>query len=200
MASETEICNMALCELGVTRFISGIHPSDGSEEGDVLSMLYTPSLEHVLRDMMPRFATKRKSLALVDEELVTNWEYCYSYPNDCLRIQQIVTTAARMPRSDESVAFEVANYNDKRVILTDQENAEVIYTSKITDPNLWDPMFVTAFINFLASRAAMPLGHGELANNLLQAYYALSSQAQSVALNESNAGELPMGGFESARQ
>ncbi len=199
MPSQVEYGNMALSELGITRYVSSISPSDGSKEADTLSLHFAPALDMALREIMPRFATKRKALALLGEELVTNWGYCYSYPTDCVRLHGIVSPSTRQPRLDESVPFEVANYNDARVVLTDEADAEIMYTARVDDTGLWDPQFGMAFVNLLASRVAVPLAHAELANNMLQSYYALAAQAWATSANESNPGVQPAGGFEASR-
>lgn len=199
MPSQVEYCNMALSELGITRYVSSISPSDGSKEADTLSLHFAPALDMALREIMPRFATKRKALALVGEDLVTNWTYCYSYPTDCVRLHGIVSPYTRQPRLDESIPYEVANYDDERVILTDEADAEIIYTALVTNPTLWDPTFGMAFTNLLASRVAVPLAHAELANNMLQNYYSLAAQAWATSANESNPGPQPAGGIEAYR-
>ena len=191
---------MALSELGITRFISSIKPSDGSTEADVLALHYDNSRDSYLRDFTPRFARFRKKLALVGQDLVTNWAYTYAYPSDCLRVYMLPIAGIREPRLDQSVSYEKANLDGSIVIHTDQEDAEIIYTARVTDTEMFDPMVTMAIANLLGSRAGMPLtANGAIANNLLQAYYALASNACAADLNESNPGPPPMSATEASR-
>jgi len=200
MSSPVDICNMALSELGITRFISSIDPSDGSLEADVCAIHYPAARDHFLREFPFRWSTSRISLALIGSDLVTNWGYVYAYPSDCLRILELVTTATRTPTLSQSIPYEIGNYLGSKVIFTDMALAEVVYTVRVTDTTMFDPMCVTALVNLLASRCAMPLAtNGGLANNLLQAYYALANQAWAADRNESNPGPQPMSETEAYR-
>ena len=199
MSSPVDICNMALSELGITQFISSIDPSDGSTQADVCAIHYPAARDHFLREFPFRWSTSRKLLALIGSDLVTNWSYVYAYPTDCLRVLELVTTATRTPRLSQSIPYEVGNYLGSKAIFTDLALAEIVYTMRVTDTSMFDPMCVTALANLVGSRCAMPLAHGELANNLLQAYYALSAQAWAVDRNESNQGVQPIGETEAFR-
>jgi hypothetical protein len=112
------------------------------------------------------------------------WRYSYAYPSDCLKARYILpvvpTTGVQVPfttadnmvmpgySDNVSVKFVVATDTDTlgnrvRVILTNLSQATLVYTSRITDPNLWDPSFVQAatsylgawFVNALARNAAL---------------------------------------------
>lgn len=199
MASEVGICNMALSELGIAKFISSVNPSDGSAEGNACAVHYETARDQALVEIGPRWATQRKFLSPVGTKLVTNWGYVYGYPSDCLNVQGIALPGMRLPRLENSIPYEVANYNGSQVILCDIPDAEVIYTSRVTNTGLYDAQFTFALANLLGSRIAMPLAHGDLANSLLQAYYALAAQAGTKSQNEANPGEQPMGSIEASR-
>jgi hypothetical protein len=113
------------------------------------------------------------------------WTYSYAYPSNCLKARYILPVSAvsgsggvpfttadnnapPMYGQDIAVRFLVgtdtdANGNDVRVILTNMSQAEMVYTKRITDPNLWDASFVQAatsylggwFVNALARNAAL---------------------------------------------
>jgi len=48
-------------------------------------------------------------------------------------------------------------YNQQTVILTNQQNATLVYTALIDSPQLWDPLFRQAVIQVLAAKCASPL-------------------------------------------
>lgn len=190
---------MGLSELGISQFISSINPSDGSQASNVCSKHYETARDQALTDIGPRWATNRKALALVGETLVSNWGYVYQYPSDCLNIHLLVVPGTRQPLLGQSIPYEVANYNGSIAILCDQPDMEIIYTSRVTNTGLFDAKFCFALANLIGSRAAVPLAKGELAQSLLQGYYALASEASARSQNEANAGEPPISGLEAFR-
>lgn len=48
-------------------------------------------------------------------------------------------------------------YGNQRVILTNQENAILVYVSQVIDPNVMDPLFIDAWANILGARLGMAL-------------------------------------------
>ena len=107
------------------------------------------------------------------------WRYEYSWPADCLDaryilpmlhraegvIQPPLTTGPVTQVRDNRtppIKFLVAGDRDVdgnalKVILTNQPVAQLIYTGKITDPNVWDAHFVDAMIGRLAQRICFAL-------------------------------------------
>ena len=58
---------------------------------------------------------------------------------------------------------------DQRVILTDQQSATLAYCKRVTDPNTFDTLFQSAFIQLLAATVAVSLtGQKELASDLIK--------------------------------
>ena len=43
------------------------------------------------------------------------------------------------------------------VILTNQQNASLVYTAMISEPNIWDPLFRQAVVSLLAAKTAMAI-------------------------------------------
>ena len=75
--------------------------------------------------------------------------------------------------------------SDQRVILTNQEFATLSYVRQITDPNVMDPLFQTAWINLLGSALAMALiGDKKRANDLLSITNRSIELARSIDGNE----------------
>jgi hypothetical protein len=50
-----------------------------------------------------------------------------------------------------------AAYTQQTVILTNQQNASMVYTSLVDQPSVWDPLFRQAVIQVLAAKCATPL-------------------------------------------
>ena len=152
MASEVEICNLALSHIGASATISSL--SEQSEEAFHCNLLYADLRDAVLRAHPWVFTTRHIALSDVGDP-PGNWLYRYSYPNDCLVAREILQTAV----PGDSIPFEVAlgdAYNS-RVILTDLDDAILIYTYKVTNPLVFDPLFVQALSWRLAAELCMPL-------------------------------------------
>jgi hypothetical protein len=152
MASEVDICNLALSHIGGDATISSL--SEQSEEAFHCNLLYPDLRDAVLRAHPWAFTTRHIALSDVGSP-PGNWLYRYSYPSDCLVAREILQTTV----AGDPIAFEVAlgdAYNSL-VILTDLEAATLIYTHKVTNPLVFDPLFVQALAWRLAGELSMPL-------------------------------------------
>lgn len=73
----------------------------------------------------------------------------------------------------------------QRVILTNQEFATLMYVKQITDPNVMDTLFQTAWINLIASGMCMALkGDKGFANGLIKEVNDAIEQARAIDGNE----------------
>jgi len=189
MASEITICNRALSNLGVQRITS---LSEGTKQARECNLHYAEVRDELLQEFEWPFATKRAELALLSETQ-SGWDYAYAYPNDCLVARRIYD-ASTGDNTDNlevkpTIPFEVAlsESETKKVVLTDQEDAELIYTKKVTAPGLFPPDFTTALILKLSSVLAMPLRQKEaLSASMFNLYQRVVSQAKANLANESN--------------
>ena len=78
-----------------------------------------------------------------------------------------------------------ANGNQIRVILTNKNSANLVYTARITDPNLWDSAFVECAIATLAAWICEPLsGNNALSAKSIQLAGALINAARLSDANE----------------
>lgn len=118
------------------------------------------------------------------------WAYSYAYPNNCLRpcwiIPQFATGMAGVPITTAvtggvptywngpAVRYRVAidqddDGNDIKVILTNQEDAILVYVKQVTNPDIWDMQFQQAMVAALAGRIVFSLtGDKDLANAKLK--------------------------------
>ena len=75
--------------------------------------------------------------------------------------------------------------SSQRIILTNQEYAVLAYIRRVTDPNVFDDLFLEAYVNILGARLAMALtGDKTLANQLISLANASIVEARSVDGNE----------------
>jgi hypothetical protein len=180
MASEVDIVNRALITIGAQSTVSSIRPSDGSPEASVAAILFDPTRDSLLRAATWNFARKQTFLAQLKSASDTNptipqpWQYEYGYPSDCIKCRYILNAVAQSQTSSvplmsavgnvgvsvdygHPVKFEIATDTDAsgnptRVILTNQYQAQLVYTARITNPDIWDAEFQEAMVMSLSAK------------------------------------------------
>jgi hypothetical protein len=184
-SSEVKICNMALGRIGQSIFIDSL--TERSQAANVCSVFFESCRDAVLADFPWNFATARAVLANLGTP-PTNWSYRYALPSDCLTAWYLVINGLREPKANERIPFEVAEENDVRVLYTDQPEAELVYTKRVTNPNLFSPQFVIAFSWLLGSEISMPMSAASgLGDKAFKMYQFTISQAQATSLREGQA-------------
>lgn len=182
MASVTDIYNQALANLGVTRYVSDT--TDQTLEAEVCNQWYEQVRDELLRSADWPFARRRVALALVADG-PDHWAYQYRYPSDCLFLRALVVDGIRNPRTDQRTEFEVASDATARVIWTDMESSSAIYTKRISDTTLFDPLFTAALAWGLSARIAMPLSVDARLSQMASQQYSMAVQrALAAAFNE----------------
>lgn len=191
--NEVDICNQALSHLGVNNIQAITEPS---KEARQCKLFYPIARDAALEAHDWDFARKRLLLAL-STATVTDWNFVYQYPTDCLKARKIldetgaytgtvldIETDLYAPTGQ--VEFECAVIENSRVILTDKEIAELVYTMKITDANLFSPMFINSLALILAANLAVPLkGKSDLQKSFLQQYQLQVASAKAADANQS---------------
>jgi hypothetical protein len=156
VASIVDICNLALSHLGNRASVVSISPVDGSVESDYCARFYQIARDEILEIGDWTFARTRAALV----QLVTNpsstWDYAYALPSDCLVPRRLVT-GETYNHEDDSRDFSV----EGSTLLTNLEDAELIYTRPIEDPTRFSPGFVIATSYKLAAYLAGPVLRGD---------------------------------------
>ena len=153
MASEVQIARLALQHIGDRFDINSL--TENSPEAEQVNLVFSDVRDMVLREHPWKFARKYTSPAQLSGTAPGNWDYMYAYPSDAMRIIRIVN-----PLGDNQppIRFEVArNGDDVRVILTNESEPTFEYTSRVTDPQQFDPQFVIALSYRLAQYIAIPI-------------------------------------------
>lgn len=141
--SQIAICNSALMKLGDLNILSMI---DASKSAKLCNQFYDTTRDAVLRLHPWNCAIHRKELAASSETPAFEFSYAYPLPSDpyCLRVLS-------MESSDYEYVIEGRN------LLTNESSCKIKYIKKITDPSLFDPLFVNVFVLKLAAVLAFPL-------------------------------------------
>ena len=165
MASETNICNQALIELGEKTILS---LEDETKTARICKTMYAPTRDKVLRDHPWNFAIKRYSMAQNTVSPVYDYAYSYKLPSDCLRV---------LIPSREIWEYAIEGDN----LVTDYPSSNLKYISRIEDPNLFDPAFIEALAYKLASRMAVALTDNDQRHtDMVQLYNIAITEAKAV--------------------
>lgn len=185
MSSQIEIVNLALSHLGVGKGVANIE-SEKSEEANTARLFYDTAIVKVLEDFAWPFATRIAALGLVAVEPNTEWYYSYRYPADCLTVRRVVS-GERTDNQDSVAPYRIASDGTGRLIWTDEQDAQIEYTVKITNPQMFTASFVLAASYLMAALMAPRLTGGDpfgLRKTNLQMYGYSLGEARSNAANE----------------
>lgn len=169
MASEVDICNRALSIIGARSTIASL--TESSTEAVQCTIHYASTRDELLRPHLWSFARRQVTMALMAAAAGTAenpagvpplpmapWLYQYRLPTDCLRVRQLYQPASNGPK----IAFSLSGDQDAagnpvKVLLTNQPQAVLVYTSQVTVVDMFDPDFQAALVASLAARLAFPL-------------------------------------------
>lgn len=144
--SETEICNIALGEIGHQRIMS---LDDPTPQARYLKTFYAPTRDELLRLHPWNFATTRATLSRPTPAPAFGWRYAYGLPSDFIRLRQLNKFEAWEPATTHEI--------ESGALLTDEEEAHVRYIFRQEDVAKFDPLFVRALAIALAAQVAKPI-------------------------------------------
>jgi hypothetical protein len=172
----TELANKALVEkLGLPR-IDDIDV-DTNIRATTIKAAYPDSRQFYLRESAPGFARREGYLAISTDQTSEVYDYVYGEPSGCLKIREVYNIGD--PTTKIEYEYGAHSTPDSRVILTNQENAYVIYTIDITNLNMFSDDDIEALACLLAWKCAMPLTRKrELAAEMQQNFLALLAVAK----------------------
>tara|TARA_R110002051_G_scaffold114232_2_gene186804 strand:+ start:154 stop:735 length:582 start_codon:yes stop_codon:yes gene_type:complete len=172
MATEVSICSNALRRLGDDPITS---LTDDTERARLCNAFYTPARDAVLRLHPWNFAITRAALAQLSAAPAYGFSYQYALPTDpyCLRV---------LGMEYEDYIFKIENVETHgRVLLTDESTAKILYVARITDPTVFDSMFVDVLTAKLSVDLAYPVTNStNLQDKLQKLYQAKLSEARSI--------------------
>lgn len=168
--SEVDICNGALTMIGDNTITS---LTEGTTRSVVCAQHYHKSRNALLRGYPWNFAMKREALAQLVETPEWGFAYYYQLPTDSVRVWKI--------NHDQKVAWR--REGDR--IATDLESLDILYISKVTDPNKFDELFIDALTVRLASKICFPLtAKRTLASDLFTLYKDMLAEAEDIDTQE----------------
>lgn len=187
---------MALSNVGARQSIESL--TENSSEAKTVNLWYDISRRTVLEAYDWNFARKRVTLALDDEDPPENiWEFRYIYPSDCIvarRLQQpeyainpLFSTSHFTMSEPDAIPFtiEMNSTGNEKTILTDLEDAILVYTFDQEDINTFTNHFIYTFSYALGYNIAFQLtGKRSTQQDMFQYYNILVGQAAMHDANE----------------
>jgi len=182
MATEVSICSNALRRLGDSPITS---LTEDSERGRLCNAFYEPSRDAILRSHTWNFAINRANLAKLSTSPAFEYANQFALPTDpfCLRVLKM---------EFEDYEFKIENLAGQgRVLLTDEGEAKIIYIARVTDPSLFDSMFVDVLTAKLAVDLAYPITNSTTLQAQMQKLFERKlSEARSLDSTEGSTDSL----------
>lgn len=184
MASEVDICNLALGHLGDNATVSSISPPEGSAQAEHCARFYPIARDALLEMHNWNFTMRRVNLAEV-ENTWPEWQHAYALPGDSINIISVMPPDAYNDYSTKFVPTDTPNFahnyspmitagryvpqpfsveiqaDGNHVLYTDQEKAMLRYTAYVTDTTSYSPLFVMTLSWQLAAMLAGPIIKGD---------------------------------------
>lgn len=165
MASETDICNFALSELGESQ-ITVI--GEDSKAGRLCKLVFADTRDAVLREHPWNFAIKRARLPKLSESPTFEIENQFQLPSDCIRVVRT---------DDDYDKFKVEGGS----LLSNNDVVNIEYIARIEDTTMFDSLFIEALSVRIAAKLAYNLSDNNTLTQLLeQKYRARVKQARSM--------------------
>ena len=197
MASIVQICNIALSRTGQSQRIDSL--TERSLAAEVCALHYDNCRDLALSEFDWPFAETRVALADIGSPTGA-WQYRYRYPTDCLKARYIAVPGAEVVPFASRITFKVANAVGGRSILSNQPEAELVYTARVEDTTYYTPAFVSALAWLLCAEIASPMKAApQVYAAAYQAYRMTVGQAAALAFEESEEGEMPASEFQRVR-
>lgn len=188
MATDVDLCNLALFRIGQSQTIASL--SENSVPAQACNQIFSFLRDMVLRSFPWPFATQRVTLSQLAVTAPQNWGYVFALPTDCLKARGITFPGNRVPRADLDTPFEVAAMGDQLVIYCDDPAPELVYTSRVVNIGMWDPLAADALSALISAELAMPLNvKPDIAAMARQGFELAMNRAAAHAMSEVRPGK-----------
>lgn len=187
-SSVAAICNQALSHLGERGDTVSSIESPSNKQERHCNILYEPARDFVLAAFDWHFARKYIALSeasIDDDEHIGGWTYAYHYPSDCAAPRKIYEAV----ETNDGIEWDTMLKHDNSAvyILTDEDDAVLVYTAKVEDVTLFTPAFDAMLSWKLASDLAMPItSDTKMASAMMAVYNAYNNRAEVVDAKSRN--------------
>jgi len=155
--SDTTICNQALGRVGGKRIVDLDDNSDTKTEAQQCRLHFKPTRDALQRSHFWVFNKGRAALSQDTND--PDFEYANQFllPSDFLRYRYKHDGGAA---SNEISVFSFSletNVDGAKVLLTDEDSVNLVYSKLVTDAAKFDPLFVEVLVLKLARKLSVPL-------------------------------------------
>lgn len=157
MATETDICNLALAVLGDDATVASIDPPEGSPQATHCARFYPVARSSLQTLHEWGFCTRRMALTQLVQGPLYGWRVAYALPAQMARVIELVGGGGE-PLENYQIE---AMADGTGVLYANTEGALLRYTQFVTDPARFTAPFTDALVWLLASMLAGPLLKGE---------------------------------------
>lgn len=182
--SKVQIANMALSNLGDSSSIEAF--TEQTPQARQVRLWYDVSRIATLEAFDWSFARKRRALALHGDDPPDGvWSYRYQYPDDCVSARMFENP---LGHEANAIPFKVEQSEDgfEKTILTDLEDAVLVYTKDVENPGLYTLHFAKALSYILAHHMAISItGKISMQDKMFERWQLFIALAPSFDANES---------------
>lgn len=166
MATDIDICNLALSLLGEAADVVSIDPSDGSENAGLCNRWFPLAKKRLFEEANWSFAQRRVRLSQLNDidAALYGCDFAYAFPSDAVRLIAIYELEDDSFGEDTFTIGDVERFcgpdewrvefnpnNSNRMILTNVKNAAAHYTGYIDAVSLYPAYFTEPLVLLLAS-------------------------------------------------
>jgi len=181
--SKTQIANLALSHLDSEDVIENID-TEQSTEAKVARLWYDPARRQALAEYDFHFSRKRLILATHNEDPPSDWAFRYQFPADAVQERFIENPAGRTKPPIPMIVEQAVD--GTRSILTDQDEACLVYSRDEEDVTFFPPHFDLALSYLLAHYMSGKIaGKASYKERTIQAYNIAAATGASVQANAS---------------
>ena len=179
MASEISISNMALSHIGQSKTIQSF--DENTTAALWCSAFYEHARDVLLSEYPWLFAKQQLSIALTGKA-PTGWAYQYALPINCLNPLKIYNPLSDLDKDKIPFERRISTDGKTQVIVTNKEQAELIFTQKVESVNLMPDYFIMALSYKLATYIAGPITKNDqkVVNKATSDYYRAIASATGV--------------------
>lgn len=172
MASEILICNQALFFAKSSKRITSL--TQGTKEANLCEELYFDYRDQLLEMHYWNFAVGRQQLAVdTDDVPAFGFDFAYQLPADFLKIRSVFDHD-RAAGSGTSTGMQVGSVPYKHEgdnVMCDSSEVFLLYTKRISDPNLMSGLFRRALSRMLSAPLAMAISNNARRSEALEKHF-----------------------------
>jgi hypothetical protein len=215
--AEAGVCNRALLRIGQSQLINDL--TQASPIARACQALYADSRDATLEARWWPFAKRRATLAEIaeadlPEAGIGGWAYAYTLPADCIapryiealtddtdeEVIAVNSDAIGIASGARPIPFDTEDDGDRRILLTDQPAAVLVYTARVTQVARFTPLFKDALSFKLASDLAFGIAKKPaVGREMLVAFERALERAAGSSAKQSKPRSRPRSAFERVR-